>query len=376
MLITSSPKNKLLLGDKNKSLNKRVLSTVNLDNSVLVVDLSYYSSLVNNKLKFSSSFREKWPQVLSKKREITALQAIDMIFEPILKLKRLVIIQSVILLCESPDTLKGLEKEIFNLFTSIITSYIVCNKSDMVSSLYSLAVDEKEKYIILSDNLDFWAICSTKSKIVFCVITKNNNVKLYIDKFGLEYLSAIIGTNKLVNKLRLSKLKYVNLQYLFVLLLYTKFKHTKANETFDLSDNTFLGSKGKALEILSTSHREISYYFLTKSDLVEIFLTSSATHFVLNLTRLLKTIPSDMNYMSGFSNYYANTAVKHIPIVKLPIITPVYKLMKRSKLYCFHGLPRAINTNKKELLKPVESSDIQSVETSTLVNSILRGLSW
>jgi hypothetical protein len=376
MIITSSPKNKHLLGDNNKALNRRVLSTVDLNSSTLVVDLHYYGSLVDNKLKYSSSFGPKWASLAAGRNDIAALQAVDNIFEPILKLKRIITIQKVILLCEPFNKLTNTEKELFKLFTSVISFSVVCSKHDMVRSLYSLAVTDKSRYIILSDNIEFWAICSKKSDIHHAVVVKNNNIRLYTDKFGLEYLSSLIQTNKLVNKLRLSKLKYVNLQYLFMLLLYTKFKQVKSNEEFDLSDQAYLGSKGKGLKLLSEAHKEISYYFLTKIDMVDIFLTSSATHFTLNLSRLLKITPFDLNLMSGFANYYAANAIRQIEIHKIPAGSPYYKLVERSKLYCFKGVPTIPKTGKKVLPNPPVEFDITTMETSMAIDAILKGLAW
>ena len=376
MIITSSPKNKQLLGENNKALNNRVLSKIDLDDSILVIDLYYYGYLVDNKLKYSSSFGEKWSALVAGRNNLAALQAIDATFDSIVKLKRLIKVKSVILLCNSFDKLSKTEKELYRLFSSITSFSLFCTPDNKVSTLYSLAVTYKDRYLILSDDLNFWAICSKKSDIHHCLVAKNNNIKLYSDKFGLEYLSSLIGTNKLVNKLRLSKLKYVNLQYLFLLLLYTKFKYVKHNQDLDLSDPAFLGSKGKALKYLSQSHREISYYFLTKQDMVDIFLTSSGTHFTLNLSRLLKITQFDVNLMSGFSNYYARHAIKQVQIEKIPSGKVYYKLVERSKLYCFQNVQIVQKSHKKALPKVIPEPDIRTLETSMAVDQILRNLSW
>ena len=376
MIIVSSPKNKLLLGDNNKALNRRVLASTNLDGSILVVDLHYYSLLITNKLKYNSSFGRKWASLAGGKQDLVTQQAIDDTFEPITKLKRLILVKNIVLLCKEPEEFSEIEALLFKLFAGIIDFYITYQPSNIVSSLYSLAVTDKERYLILSDNLDFWSICSKKSDIHHCIVTKNNNIKLYTEKFGLEYLSSLIQTNKLVNKLRLSKLKYVNLQYLFLLLLYTKFKHVKANEQFDLSDKAFLGSKGKGLQLLSDSHREISYYFLTKQDMAEIFLFSSATHFTLNLSRLLKITPFDLKLLGAFANYYGSQSVKQISIVKFSATKP-HKLVSKSKLVSDNTIkPRSRKQVEKALPdKPLEV-DISLLETSMAVDQILKGLSW
>ena len=376
MIITTSSKNKQLLGENNKSLNKRVLASTNLDNSILVIDLYYYSRLIDNKLKYSSSFGQKWASLASAENKILALQAINDVLEPILKLKRLVKVDSVVLIRDLLCNLSSTGLELYKLFTSVVSFSIICPQPDSVNSLYSLAVTNKNKYIILSDNLDFWGICSKKSDIHQALVTKNNNIKLYTDKFGLEYLSSVIQTNKLVNKMRLSKLKYVNLQYLFILLLYTKFKFVRADEDLDLSDKPFLGSKGKALEMLSQSHREISYIFLTKQSLMDIFLTSSATNFILNLSQLLKITLFDVKLMSTFANYYAKHSIKQIPIHKVPPGKPLYKLVEQSKLYCFHDIPVSQKSIKKAVPKPIPELDIANLETSAAVDSILRSLAW
>lgn len=376
MIIVSSPKNKLLLGDNNKALNRRVLASTNLDNSTLVVDLHYYSLLIANKLKYNNAFGQKWASLASGSPGPVSQQAIESVFEPIMKLKRLIVVKNIVLLCQERELFSDIEKLLFKLFSGIIDFYVVYKPSNMISSLYSLAVTDKQRYLILSDNLDFWSICSKKSDIHHCVVTKNNNIRLYTEKFGLEYLSSLIQTNKLVNKLRLSKLKYVNLQYLFMLLLYTKFKQVKSNEQFDLSDKRFLGSKGKGLQLLSDSHREISYYFLTKQDMTEIFLFSSATHFTLNLSRLLKITPFDLVLLGAFANYYGSTAVRQISIIKSPsrISTSIHAVACKTLVQNIN--PRHKKSGKKVLPPTPSKPDIANLDTSMAVDSILKDLSW
>jgi hypothetical protein len=376
MVITRSPKNKQLIGENNKSLNNRVLSEVDLNDSILVIDLYYYSAFIDSKLKYNSSFGQKWSALVAGQNDPTALQAVDYIFDPILKIKRLVKVKSVILLCNSIDKMSNTEKELYKVFSTVTEFSLECTPKTKVNTLYSLAVTYKDRYLILSDDIDFWAICSEKSDIHHCLIAKNNNIRLYSGKFGLEYLSSLIGTNKLINKLRLNKLKYVNLQYLFLLLLYTKFKYAKPGEDLDLSDPSFLGSKGKALEYLSQSHKEISYCFLTKQDMVDIFLTSSGTHFTLNLSRLLKITQFDINLMSSFSNYYARHSVKNIKIEKIPSGKVYYKLVERSKLYCFQDVQIVRANPKKTLPKNLPEPDIANMDTSTAVDQILGNLAW
>jgi len=376
MIITSSPKNKRLLGDNNKNINRRLLSSVDLDNSVLVIDFNYYCSFIANKLKYNSSFGQKWASLAAAENKITALQAVNDIFEPILAVKHLVQVQSISLLIKPINLLSNFEKELFKLFSGIIDFYIETTKNNMISSLYSLAIQDKQKYIILTDNIYFWSICSQKSKIYFCIIAKNNRVKFYFDKFGLEYISSLIGTNKLVNKLRLGKLKYVNLQYLFLMLLYIKFKQVKANEDFDFSDKKFLGSKGKGLKLLTDAHREISYYFLTYKDMMEIFLTSSITHFTLNLSRLAKLTPFDITLLTAFAAYYNQANIQQIEIKKLLSKKTYYKITEKSKLYNFKGIQKETK-NKKVLLPQIpEQVDIKNMETSAAMDYILKGLAW
>jgi len=374
MIITSSPKNKLLLGDNNKKINKRLLSTVDINNSILVIDFTYYCSLIANKLKYSSSFGEKWSDLVGSSDRLRALQAVDDIFEPILSIKRLVEIKNLVLLTKPTKDFSIFEKELFKVFSGIISYYI--ETTNKVSSLYSIAVQEKQKYIILTDDVSFWSICSQKSKICFCTVIKNNKVRFYFDKFGLEYLSSLIQTNKIVNKLRLSKLKYVNLQYLFLLLLYVKFKQVKMKEELDISDKQFLGAKGKALQLLTTAHKEISYYFLTKPDIMEIFLTSSITHFTLNLSRLKKLTQFDITLLSGFAAYYNYSKITQIDVIKTKPKTVYYKLIEHSKLFCFQDIEKPEKNKKVSLPQEPIQSDISSLETSLAVNQILKDLAW
>ena len=374
MIIINSSKNKPLLGSNNRSLNKRVLLSVDLNNSVLVIDLHYYSSLIANKLKYNSSFGQKWSALTGGQNNASALMAINTIFEPIIKLKRLIIVQKIVILSKQKSILTQFEKELLKILSSI-SDYIIQNKQ-MISALYSLAVKDKEKYLILTNNLDFWAICSKKSNIHHCMVIKNNNIRFYTDKFGLEYLSSLIRTNKLVNKLRLNKLKYVNLQYLFMLLLYVKFKKVKPNDTFSMASSEFLGSTGIGLKLLTEAHREISYCFLTKQSLVDIFLTSSTTHFILNLSQLLKITQFDIKLMSAFSTYYSANAIRQIPIKIMKIEKIYYKIVKRCKLYLLKDIPSSVKLSKKELPSKPFEIDISKMDTSMAIDKILQGLSW
>ncbi len=376
MIITSSSKNKRLLGDNNKNINKRLLSSVDLNNSVLVIDFSYYCSLIANKLKYNNAFGQKWASLTGGGEKLLTQQAIESIFEPIVKLKRLIFVEKIALLIEPVSKLPEFERELFKLFSGIVDFYIETNKENKVSSLYSLAIQDKQKYIILTDDVYFWSICSQKAKIYFCIITKNNGVRFYFDKFGLEYISSLIGTNKLVNKLRLGKLKYVNLQYLFLMLLYVKFKQVKANETLDFSDKKFLGAKGMGLSLLTDAHREIAYYFLTKPDIMEIFLTSSITHFTLNLSRLQKLTNFDITLLSAFAAYYNACHSQQIEIEKVSNLKMYYKAVKNCKLYNFQGMQPKEKKSNPSLPQPPEAVDISAMDTSMAIDSILKGLSW
>ena len=379
MIITSSPKNKILLGENNKSLNKRLLSGYNLNNATLLIDLSYYSLLVSNKIKFNNLFKAKWDNLIQCKviYPTNRLEIIDLIFEPIINVKRLVDINSIILLTTPYKLLTGVEKELYKLLSGIIDFIICTDRAHITSNVYSLAINEKQKYIIITDDINFWSICSKKSNIFHCMISKNNRPKFYFDKFGLEYLSSLIQTNKLVNKLRLSKLKYVNLQYLYILLLYVKFKKVKADQTLNISDKSFLGSKGQGLSLLSDAHKEISYIFLTKSDLIDIFLTSSTTHFILNLSRLLKIVPMDITLMGAFSGYYNNSnPVRQIGVNKKRVGTLYYKVTEKSKAKYIK--PFEIQKTKPSL--PTNTTlvdiDIAGLDTSMAVDLILKDLAW
>ncbi len=380
MIQITSIKNKSLIGLKYKYLNKRLLSEIDVSNSILVIDLSYYANFIENKLKYGSKFKQKWLDLISGKNNINALNVINSIFEPITKLNKLSKLKHIYILCKETNTFNSTERELFKLFLSGIASKYYTYKTDIISTLYSIEIDSVDKYIILSDNINFWAICSKKSQIIYSIIGKNNIIKLYTDKFGLEFLSQLIQTNKLINKLRLSKLKYVNLQYLYLLLLYINFKYAKKAQRSYVFPETSkdIGASGNALKLLSEAHKEISYYFLTKSDLIDIFLFSSTTHFVLNLSRLLKIQKFDILLLSKFSTYYNSSNKIQYINTKYTIANIVYyKIVEKSILYT--ELRNTNNVVRQKITVPTEKSNdntSQVLDSQLFVNDIIRTLAW
>jgi hypothetical protein len=308
---------------------------------------------------------------------VEALKAINAVLEPVTKLKRLVRVKSVILL-KPNRLLSSVEKEVYNILTGIASETLTSDPEKNVSTLYSLAIVEPETYIVLTDNINFWAICNKASKIYHAIVCKNNNIKLYTDKFGLEYLSGVIRTNKLVNKLRLNTLKYVNLQYLYLLLLYVKFKHAKGEKDFDISDKKYLGASGLGLKMLATAHREISYFFLTKSDIMDVFLFSSITHLHLNLKRLLKITNFDVQILSMFASYYNLYRVEQIRLHRQKIKNPTYKLTQYAEVHQITPIVRvsAQSSQEKTLPQSEPELDITNMDTAEAIAAVLRSISW
>ena len=156
-----------------------------------------------------------------------------------------------------------------------------------------------------------------------------------------------------------------------------KFKKVKADQTLNISDKSFLGSKGQGLSLLSDAHKEISYIFLTKSDLIDIFLTSSTTHFILNLSRLLKIVPMDITLMGAFSGYYNNSdPVRQIDVNKKRVGTLYYKATEKSKAKYIK--PFEIQKTKPSLptSPPTVDINIADLDTSMAVDLILKDLAW
>jgi hypothetical protein len=170
--------------------------------------------------------------------------------------------------------------------------------------------------VYLTNSITTWACCSSTLQHGMITFTRNMRPIFYSDKTGLDILSKFINTSKIINKLGLDDVKYVNLQYLYIIMLYIKFlQHNEKDSTYFFDAKyfkqekgveyyDFLRSKGSGLDMIADAHKTLSYIFLTKSDLMDQFLFFTTHNFILNLKRLIKITDFDKALMSYLSNYY------------------------------------------------------------------------
>jgi hypothetical protein len=270
--------------------------------------------------------------------------------------------------------------------------------SDFLFS-YCQSLKNLSTYNIISvtNSITAWACNSHTTQMGYIAFSKNLRPLYYNNKTGIDIVCKFINTSKIVNKLNIDELKYINLQYLYLLLLYTRFMHhvdTSKEFYFDakyfktvkqIDYSVFLNSKGLGLQMIAEAHKSLSYIFLTKPDLMDQFLFYNTNTFLLNIQRLHKIIKFDTDFMSYFSNYYCmNDMLRKIPLSEIKL-SPIYNMsLSRPSLYPkqYDDLLKVLHTRK--ICEPSDekqsglqdtTSDISSGVSDAICN-ILRRLLW
>lgn len=168
-------------------------------------------------------------------------------------------------------------------------------------------------FVVASNNLELWALSSNSANLSFLAVDSNNRILHYNNNTGLEIVSKFIGTYKIINKLGLANLKHLNLQYLFILLHYLRITNRSEQEFYfdgtyfrdlDKYDKPFLRSNGLGLSLISDAHKFLSYAFLTKPEFLDFFLLSDGDHYELQLSRLAKLLPIDIQVLNKLKQQY------------------------------------------------------------------------
>ena len=277
---------RLRTGKRCKALNTRTKKT-QTDNPVLVIDLNYVETLLRTKSSYkTSSLYQKDDSVLVERMFKWILSAFNLI-------------QPVGILFIAPKSTQ---------LSKLITQPIIYG--DIRNVIFNLLQQQKvkEPLCILSNCIDLWALASTSVNMSFLAIDSNNRLLYYDSKTGLDIVSRFIGTYKIVNKLGLDALKYMNLQYLYILLFYIKFTEAKQDPNFYF-DSTFFGknfikSKGLGLDLITSAHKFLSYAFLTKYEFLDYFLLGDPGHYSINLSRLRKLLPFDIRILETMKHIY------------------------------------------------------------------------
>lgn len=168
---------------------------------------------------------------------------------------------------------------------------------------------------ICTNNLTTWAVSNNAANLSFAAIDSNNRALIYNNKTGLDFFCKFLLTNKIINKLGLAHIKYLNLQYLYLIILYINFTNQSSKQFYFDSkylltltkhinkDKPFSRSKGIGLDLVSQTHKFLSYAFLTKPEFPDLFLLGS-NDYQGNLKRLPKLLALDNVILSKFQAFY------------------------------------------------------------------------
>lgn len=290
---------RLRTGKRSKRLNARTKLLTSDEHPLLVVDLSYLESLLlfRQQCKTSSLYNKSNEELI--KRIYKWLTSAFSIVNP-----------SGILFVSETKT------ELLNIFHQPI---IYGKVKDIIFTLLNKKLSD-EPICILSNDLELWSLISFASKVSFLAINSDNRLYYYNNKTGLDILARLIGTYKIINKLGLDCLKYMSLQYLYILLFYIQFTNKKKDKEFyfdkDYFKNTtykkFSKSNGLGLELITKAHKFLSYAFLTKPEFLDYFLLGNPSHFSVNLQRLIKLMYFDRQLLEGMKTYYDKSQRPHL----------------------------------------------------------------
>lgn len=298
------------LGTRRKYLNRRTSATTALkEPPILVIDLAYIEHLLLSRQNRKQSKYYNSPNLLP-------------LFESWLYAMLHLVTPSGVLFIAKEQT----------EFTRQLSYPIIYN--NIKDYIYSIRVQNSlsAHLVIASNSIDLWSLSSNSANISFIAIDTNNRLLHYNNKTGLEIVSKFIGTYKIINKLGLANLKYLNLQYLFVLLHYLKITNRSEHPFFfdgqyfrnlDKYDTPFLKSNGLGLTLVSDAHKFLSYAFLTKPEFLDFFLLGDAAHYELQLQRLVKLLPIDLKVLGSLKKQYDSSVKPKLVPVVIPNLHPV-----------------------------------------------------
>lgn len=332
-----------VIGKKRKYLNKRT-SKFSSEIPIIVIDLTYLVYLFNNKIQSKQS----------KYYNNTTSKAIKEFFLSLLESVSSLSLPEEIIVVGKPSS--GI---IFVQLLAIIKELGFCYyDTDVYSFTYSVKANHsiQKPLTLLTNSLSCWALSNSHAKLSFVAVDSNNRLHYYNNKTGLDFFCKMIQTNKVINKLGLGYIKYMGLQYLYIILLYTAFSTgCKTTEFFfdgnyfnqipKFQNREFYNSLGLGYELVSSAHKFLSYAFLTKPEFCDFFLLGSASEYSAQLTRLVKLPQMDLIILARFKTYYDTLFISKaisftFPVsFKLPsqIISGSHRLSLLSLFYSDHN---------------------------------------
>lgn len=378
------------IGKRTKYLNKRTNKQIKEDSPpIIIIDVDYLESILSNKAKLKQS------KIYNADIKSLCSAFFDFVSSAVT--------------CVSPSgVIYVAEQETeFNKALKLPIHY-----TNITNFIFSIRLHNNipQRLAILSNNFSTWILSSEKANLSFLAIDTNCRFLHYNNKTGLDIVSKFIGTYKIVNKLNLDTLKYLNLQYLFILIFYISVIHkTKADFYFDgqyfkhIDSKPFLRSKGFGLELITEAHKFLSYAFLTKPEFLDYFLLGDLGHYNIHLQRLAKLVSMDDILLVKLKSFYdsdykpkeINTDSIHIStqgmpelyqkLVSLDFICSDYieakkfsKLVRRyASLYPAYLSEETINKLPNKL-RPVAKLEPVSVDTTDdvldYVSNLIAGL--
>jgi hypothetical protein len=328
------------LGSRRKYLNKRTATKQEQNTPpVLVIDLDYIYTLLCSRQKSKVS------------KYYNSTNLLPLFYIWLTSIFKLITPSGILFIAKQENEFT--KQFAYSVVYTDIKNYIYTIKAHNLLS---------DPLVIVSNNLELWSISSNSANLSFIAIDTNNRLLHYNNKTGLEIVSKFIGTYKIINKLGLANLKYLNLQYLFILLFYLSITNKSENDFYfdgtyfrNLEKHTrpFLKSNGLGLSLVSDAHKFLSYAFLTKPEFLDFFLMGNADHYELQLTRLAKLLPIDIQILNKLKQQYDKT---YFPVIVsspiIPKLTPTLpgELAKYSDIW--NKRNRAITYAKqKEMAK-------------------------
>ncbi len=279
------------IGKRSRYINKRTLKEIKEDlPPVLIVDVDYLFSILENKskLKHSKIYNADIERLCSAFFEYVS-SAVS---------------------CIAPSGIVYTSVDAIEAHKKLNLPIYYTNLTDFVYSI-RLHNTIPQRLVLLSNNLTTWILSSREANLSFLAFDTNSRPLYYNNKTGLDIVSKFIGTYKIINKLNLDTLKYVNLQYLFLLLFYISVTHKTKNDFYfdgkyfkQLKTKPFLKSKGFGLELVTEAHKYLSYAFLTKPEFLDYFLLGDIAHYNLQLQRLAKLMSMDEILLIKLKSFY------------------------------------------------------------------------
>ena len=322
------------LGDRRKYLSERTRKTLPSVPPVLIIDIDYLCLLLE--------FRQKYTK--------TTINCNIYITQWINAAVKYTLPNNIMAVYSGRNSIwieavkELLTKYTVPIYNNIISDFIYSAK---ISGLITTPA------CIITNNLSTWAISNNAAELSFIAIDSNNRMLLYNNDTGLDFFCKFIMTNKIINKLGLQHIKYLNLQYLYLLLLYLNFTnqipggHFYFDEKFICSlpkhkakNQAFSRTAGIGLDLVSQAHKFLSYAFLTKPEFMDLFLFSNGMDYTLHLSRLPKLITLDTAILDRLHTFYlSNYRLNTLHLIPQHVIKTEHKDLYGSILWSDNPSP-------------------------------------